>query len=71
MSVSSVLILTLWKLNYVVLSVEASCGAFVLYLCGEKCTHRLEVISLFVLHKYYPFVNALLGLEPRCELLTH
>lgn len=34
-----------------------------LCLCGEEYTHcKLEVIYLFVLHKYYPLVNALLGL---------
>lgn len=53
-------------------SIDACCGAFVLYLCDEKSAHcRLEVIYPFVLHKYYQLVDVLLVLELKCELLTH
>lgn len=62
-------LLTPWKLNYVMLSIEADCGAFVLYLYEEKYVHyRLEVIYPIVLHQYYPLVNALLGF--RTEMQT-
>lgn len=55
-------VLSPWKMKYVMLSIETNCGAFVLYLYGEKYTRcRLEVIYPFVLHKYYPLVDALLG----------
>lgn len=54
------------------LSIEADCGAFVLYLYEEKYVHyRLEVIYPIVLHQYYPLVNALLGFRTEMQTWSH